>query len=344
VNRSPEHSHFDVYLVSGGLSPNERSTLLHKLAPLYRLDPAEAAAFAEKGQRLCARRGLDQDAAMKTLLALQQLGAHVELDANRPAASAAPGTAEEDLAELDEFAELTPLAVDPEPAARQSVDMLRAALSSLDGVIELTEAPSGSAPQLDLAPSPAPARVAPPPPPPQLAIAAAPTPMVSSGVDSRFAPPPTGEVGVELLFEAPAPRAQPALLDGAPLPEVERCPEHDLPEACSACAEDERPIPGRLLQGRLRQKPAVRLGAGIALGLLVGYLASLPYANRAERRASLVRAEADLDRYKNAPEAQANAARLDGQADDLSSSGAIGTSAIWLLIGGGVVAGWYRAT
>jgi hypothetical protein len=349
VSQLPGDSHFDVFLVGGAVSLDQRTALLQKIEPLYPLDPADAAAFVAGGSRLRVRHGLDQDAAMKTLLALQQLGGHVELEAHRPA--------EVELTELDDLEEAAPPSVEPEAAALQSVDALRAALSSLDGVAEpepeqpsaLAAQPAASRkgspeglPTHDVASPPGPAPLiaarepgAPPrTPPPSLAVCE----------DDRFRPPSLGEAGMELLLEVPQPKAAPSQLDEDRAEKVALCAEHDLPKPCQACAGEDRPIPGRLLQGRLRQQPFVRLGAGIALGLLVGYLASLPYANRAERRAAKVRAEADLDRYKNAPEALANAARLDTQAADLSSTGAIGTSVIWLLVGGGVVAGWYRAT
>jgi hypothetical protein len=122
------------------------------------------------------------------------------------------------------------------------------------------------------------------------------------------------------------------------------CEAHDEPEPCRSCAEESAPRPGRIMQGALRQKPALRLAIGIALGLGVGYLASLPYANRAERRVAEVRKEANVDRYKNAPELRANTTRLDAQADEMSSKAAYVTIGIWLLIGGAVVGGWYRAT
>jgi hypothetical protein len=98
------------------------------------------------------------------------------------------------------------------------------------------------------------------------------------------------------------------------------------------------------MQGALRKQPAIRIGVGVVLGLLLGYLASMPYADRAERRVAAVRAEANEDRYKNAPEARENCARLDAQAEQMSNRAAVTTIAIWLLVGGGVVAGWFRLT
>ncbi len=105
-----------------------------------------------------------------------------------------------------------------------------------------------------------------------------------------------------------------------------------------------RPIPGKIAQGALRQNPPLRLGLGLAAGLLVGYIAATPYARRVERHVNALRSDANVDRYRPFEEAHQNAARLDAEADDRASSGAIGTGAIWLLVGGAVVLGWYRFT
>jgi hypothetical protein len=77
---------------------------------------------------------------------------------------------------------------------------------------------------------------------------------------------------------------------------------------------------------------------------LIGYCASLPYSDRAERRVAAVRAEADQSRYLNAPEAQATVRELDKKADDMSTSAAVGSIAIWLLIGGATFGGWWKIT
>jgi hypothetical protein len=152
-----------------------------------------------------------------------------------------------------------------------------------------------------------------------------------------------------MMIELDQPAAPPAAVaapppEPAPGEEPQLCDEHDLPEPCKACADEDKPIPGRLMQGRLRQQPALRIAIGMVLGLGLGYLLSTPYASRAERRVAQVRAEADVDRYKNDPEARDHAALLDRKAEDMSNSAAMGTIAIWLVVGGAVVAGWFRAT
>jgi hypothetical protein len=197
-------------------------------------------------------------------------------------------------------------------------------------------APSG--PSLDPALLAAPSLRTPSPPaaPPSAGPAGAPL-----APDDRFRPPALDSVAMQLEMDvpvAPVAAAPPAEAEAEPLP----CPEHGLPEPCSACAERDAPIPGRIAQGALRKKPMVRLAIGLGAGLAIGYLASLPYASRAERRVALVRAEADQLRYKNAPELQHECARLDAKADDMSSSAAIVTGAIWLIFAGATVGGWYR--
>lgn len=165
--------------------------------------------------------------------------------------------------------------------------------------------------------------------------------------DARFRPPPIEAAPLLIEVDAPAPivRSAAPLAPSAPAPdEPTRCERHDLLNPCPDCVEENRPIPGRLLKGALRRQPLVRIGAGLVLGLLVGWLIAQPYANRAERRVAEVRAEANRNRYWNAEDKQQLAAQLDAQAEDLSDKAALRTIAIWLLVGGAVVAGWFRAT
>jgi hypothetical protein len=115
-------------------------------------------------------------------------------------------------------------------------------------------------------------------------------------------------------------------------------------DICADCEEEHRPIPGRLFRGALRRQPLVRLGAGLVLGLFLGWVATTPYARRAERRVDELRARADADRYRLLEEAIANSRRLDDEADGESSRAAVVSIVIWLAIGGAAVAGWYRLT
>ena len=88
----------------------------------------------------------------------------------------------------------------------------------------------------------------------------------------------------------------------------------------------------------------MRIGLGIALALGLGYLFAQPYAHRVERHVAELHAEADRERYRPVDEAQARVRQLDADADDASGRGALGTAVIWLLVGGAVFAGWWRAT
>jgi hypothetical protein len=126
-----------------------------------------------------------------------------------------------------------------------------------------------------------------------------------------------------------------------------RCPDHDVllvDGRCLKCDRALEPVPGRLLRGALRKNPMARLGAGLVLGLLVGWLFSAPYASRAEKRVADLRALANADRYRPLDEARANARRLDQEAESASSRGFVVTLVIWMVVGGAVVAGWYRVT
>lgn len=362
--------HFDLYLT--GCAPGVgRAELVKRIDALCRLDRADAAAFVASGARIRVRRGVDQDAAMKSILELQGVGAIVEIEPNRPP--------DEALAALDAI-DAQPPAID---AGSVEVDALRRALRSVSGMTTIPERPvDRDCTTQPMAPSTTPSSdsleattkrfqsvMDVPTDPmalqsldgsaPAIAASAAAvtigresTAETDPARDARFAAPDYQEQPMLLDVEAPPVAAAPAPPSPSPsidpLPEeadvAPRCEVHDAPEPCAACAERDKVPPGRLLKGQLRQQPAVRIGLGIALGLGLGYLASMPYADRAERRVAAVRAEANADRYKNAPEAQANTAALDEKAENMSRNAAVGTIAIWLVTGAGIVAGWFRIT
>jgi hypothetical protein len=337
-----QYVHFDIYLNGASQAAQTRADLVKRIETIYRLDRSDAAAFIASGQRIRVRRGVDQDAAMRTLLELQQLGAVVEVEPNRPPEAA--------LANLDEFPDAMPATESPMDGI-PPVGVLKDALMSLDGAQpeENTidrEAPTVSGPGsvtsddpiTGAATNPLVARAVEPP------VAAAPA--ADPSEEDRFRPRNVDSQSLQLEIDVvPQPRRAaplpPEALEAEP---IRMCEEHELPEPCSACAKEDEPIPGRIMQGALRKQPLVRLGIGLALGLLVGYLASMPYSNRAEKRVAATRAEADVNRYKNDPELQRDSARLDAQAEAQSNSAAFGTIAIWLVVGGAVVAGWFRAT
>ncbi len=208
-----------------------------------------------------------------------------------------------------------------EPSPREFAMPSDISLMSLDG----DEAPSPLPPVSTTEERPS---SRPPPPPPQL------SPPLARAERDIFSAPPVEAAPMELERPTPPP-APPPPLDAAPDERDHRADDNE--------AEWE-PMPGRLLQGRLRKQPLVRLFAGMALGLLVGYLVAAPYADRAERRVAQLRAAANVDRYRPVDEARANAARLDIDADDLSSSAFVRTILIWLGTAGALMAGWLRIT
>jgi hypothetical protein len=168
-------------------------------------------------------------------------------------------------------------------------------------------------------------------PEPPRAAAAAPPPPADQG---RFEAPPIAEVVMEL--EQPRP-----VVTHTPAPVA-------APEAPPMEFEEEEPsfvaVPGRLLEGRLRRQPGLRLAIGVALGLLIGYVLSAPYQSRNERRVAQLRTQANADRFRPVDEARANAARLDQEADDLATSAFGMTLILWLGSAGAVTGIWYRFT
>jgi hypothetical protein len=171
-------------------------------------------------------------------------------------------------------------------------------------------------------------------------------------VEPPVAPAPVAEAPVEMpperdLFSAPPIEQRPMELEQPKPPSPAPPSQEPIAPPVETVFEEDEPvevIPGRLLQGKLRAQPLVRMLVGIALGLLVGYAVSAPYASRAERRVAQLRADANTDRYRPVDEARQNAARLDNEADDLAGSAFTTTILIWLGVAGAVVAGWYRIT
>jgi hypothetical protein len=104
------------------------------------------------------------------------------------------------------------------------------------------------------------------------------------------------------------------------------------------------PVPGRLMDGELRKQPLVRIGAGVAIGLLVGFLAAFPMKRRAENKAAFLHDEAVKEYARGHSEAQARGRALDEQADDARSAGATKLVIAWLVIGAGAFGVWYRIT
>jgi len=100
--------------------PNKRAELLRRIEGLHPVAKLDGAQFVA-GARLRLRRGVDQAAAMRFVAELQAVGAHAELEANRPP--------DEAILALDQVADAGP---EPDRVAALNEQMM-AQLQSLDG-------------------------------------------------------------------------------------------------------------------------------------------------------------------------------------------------------------------
>jgi hypothetical protein len=299
--------------------------------------------------RLRVARGLEHEAATRLAAALAARGVKVAVEPHLPDG--------EEILSLDEFDAAD---AQPDATAATADGGLALQLVSLDGD--------------DGAGAPAPVMPSRLPPPIE--------PVSEAADDVRFRPPSEDAIAAELQLDAPAPRtsfpcasagsshgaaasshgsaasashgsaasashgsasygsasavedASSPALEGRPYPH----PAHEADEDVAV----EAPLPG--WRGQLRARPPLRIGAGMALGLLLGYALSQPYANRAERRVAELRAEADRERYMSAEDAQRRVAALDEQADAQAGRAAAGAGAIWLAVAGLTFAGWWKST
>lgn len=177
--------------------------------------------------------------------------------------------------------------------------------------------------------------------------------------DARFRPSRDERAPLELALDRPSPPPRstapaPSFADarssvgarppvrGEDAPSFADAPGADAVTRPTARAWQE--VPGRIAGGALRRNPAARVGVGLVLALGLGWLLAQPYARRAERRMTALRAEADRDRYRPVEEARRRVAALDADADRAAAHGALGTAAIWILAGAAAFAGWWRAT
>lgn len=170
--------------------------------------------------------------------------------------------------------------------------------------------------------------------------------------DARFRPPPVAGAKLDIELDSPHAANAPAIAsDPSDTAPQELCPEHELQLPCQLCAEakaaerDRSPVgPLAARYPILRQRHQVRIAGGIALGLLLGFLLTAPYASRQERRVTVIKREADLERYRYDPEAQARVRALDERADNLANRSALVTITAWLVIGGLGFWVWYKVT
>lgn len=290
--------------------PRIRTELLKRIEALHPVPALDGAKFVAGG-RLPLRRAIDREAALRTVAELQAVGASADVEANRPA--------EEAILALDQFQDAVPEA---DHAAALNEQLL-AQLQPIDA-----DAPAAPA---------APTAAAAP------AIAAA-APALAVD-DTKFRPSSEWAQPMELELERPAP-PPPRPSPSSALPHGDAAATDDDAPAAEPIAMEEpwRPVPGRIAQGALRKNPPVRIAIGVVLGLALGWMFAQPYARKAERHVAELRAQADAERYRPVDEAQARVRDLDRQADDASSSGAIGMALIWVLVGAAAFAGWWRAT
>jgi hypothetical protein len=286
---------------------------LKRVEALHPVAKADGAQFVA-GARLRLRRGIDQDVALRIVAELQAIGAIVEVEANRPP--------DEAILALDQFQD-----AEPEADSAHGVDeAMLAQLQSLDGD-EPPPVDREAATRAMIAPR----------------VEAAPP--IEPVDDARFRPTTEAQGPMELEVEKPTrPVAAPPALDEANGDEeaaFARAPSRSVPAPVD---ETWQPVPGRLANGALRKHPPVRIAVGVVLGLGLGWMFAQPYASRAERHVAELRADADRERYRPVDEAQARVRALDREADDASTSGALGMAAIWVLVGGAAFAGWWRLT
>jgi hypothetical protein len=280
--------------------PTRRKELLKRIEALHPVAALDGAQFVA-GARLRVRCGVDEAAALRFVAELQAVGAHAELEANRPP--------DEAILSLDQVGDAGP---EPDRVAALNEQMM-AQLQSLDG-----DEPA----------------------PPSSPRAQPPTEPVAPVDDARFRPSGDWHRPMELELEVPVRPAAPP----PPAPIAADAPADEDEAPPPVVDEKWQPVPGRIAQGALRKNPPVRIAIGVVGGLLLGWMFSQPYARHSERHVAELRAAADAERYRPVDEAQARVRDLDRQADDASSSGALGMAVIWVLVGGAAFAGWWRAT
>lgn len=312
---SPSAAFFDVWVIGPVLppqhDPKKRAELLQRIEALHPVAKPDGAQFVA-GARLRVQKSVDQETALRFVAELQAVGATVELEANR--------RADEAILALDQVV----ADAAPEASAAPRVDeALLAQLQSLDG-------DEAQPPLVDArAPSHEP-----------VVVVDAVAPAVPEPLDDRRFRPSGDELKpMDLQIERPPPPISPP-----PPVAADDAPPSDAEVAPAVAEPTWRPIPGRIANGALRNTPPLRIAIGLVAGLALGWMFSQPYAHRAERRVAELRAQADAERYRPVDEAQQRVRALDAEADDTASNGALGMAVIWVLVGGGAFAAWWRFT
>lgn len=120
-----------------------------------------------------------------------------------------------------------------------------------------------------------------------------------------------------------------------------------LPEQIELAVPDPNafiPIPGRFMEGRLRQNPSMHILIGLALALGIGYVVARPVQRRSEMRIEYLRQQAAGERARNHEEAVAAAEKLDAKAESESTKAFVLVAGLWVGISGGLFALYYRFT
>jgi hypothetical protein len=367
----PVANDFDVYVTASGAETVRRAALarIHQLHPL---DGERHASFLS-GDRVLLRERLSDGEAQKVATGLRAIGVRVDIEAHRSGIGLAEldsFTSEAPVPKLaatenflfdinaglvgldgaDEAPELEPLAPPPRPSGKSGLEGLMGA-SLTDEDADLTPPPDDFPGAARPAPPPPPPIAATRPPPPTPApprpVPKAPPPPVPA--DQRFAPSgaDAGALNLDLDVKPPDPMLSQGKSHRQDSYEVPRCPTHGLPKVggrCSACDAEERHVAGKLFGGKLRDNPALRIGIGIAAGVVLGWIITSPMAKKGERAVAYIREEADRERARPTEEAQAHARALDQQADDEAQSAFFRTLGVWAVIAAATAGGWHKLT
>ena len=186
----------------------------------------------------------------------------------------------------------------------------------------------------------------------------APAPSRSRSPPSRSRSPPSRSRSPPSRSRSPTTRAfgRPAIGIGrwscsSSVRDMRRCAPDQLRasvdggvSASTPVAKSEQPVSGRIARGAPAQESAgaCRHRRSSPASRSAGCSRS-PYAHRAERRVAELRAAADRERYRPVDEAQARVRALDHEADDSANERRSGMALIWVVVGGAVFAGWWRA-
>lgn len=220
------------------------------------------------------------------------------------------------------------------PAAPAEPNPFAVGLSNLDGTMDDVEtaaaAPSGPdpfGPPLDLS-----APIGP------TAPATAPAPLhAPTGAPSTdaFAAPSYEDVPIQLNMTL----NQIAEKKEAPPP-----PQPDDIEVVEADPGAFIAIPGRFMEGRLRQQAALHVVIGLVIALGIGYVIARPVQRRSEMRIEYLHQQAATEMQRGHEEATANANRLEKEAEDESTKAFILVGLLWLGVAGGLFALYWRFT